>query len=75
MADWKDTSQSAQRLGSVPRAGGDVAGRYDEGLRKHMLSIYNYMASGVLLSGVVALLFASSGMAAQVMATPLKTNQ
>ena len=22
MADWKDTSQSAQRVGSVPRAGG-----------------------------------------------------
>jgi FtsH-binding integral membrane protein len=37
-----------------------------------MLSIYNYMASGVLLSGVVALLFAQSGMAAQVMMTPLK---
>src|SRR5690606_15397107 len=44
---------------------------YDEGLRRHMLSIYNYMASGVLLSGIIALLFARSGMAAQVMATPL----
>jgi uncharacterized protein len=31
-----------------------------------MLSVYNYMASGVLLTGIVALLFASSGMAAQV---------
>ena len=31
-----------------------------------------YMASGVLLSGVVAMLFANSGMAATVMATPLK---
>jgi hypothetical protein len=26
-----------------------------------MLSIYNYMASGVLLSGIVALVFATSG--------------
>ncbi|NJO13997.1 MAG: Bax inhibitor-1/YccA family protein [Rhizobiales bacterium] len=65
MADWKDTSREAQRLGSVPRAGGDVAGRvgYDEGLRKHMLSIYNYMSSGVLLTGIVALLAFTSGVA------------
>lgn len=65
MADWNDTSRNAQRLGSVPRAGGDVAGRvsYDEGLRKHMLSIYNYMTSGILLTGIVALLAFTSGMA------------
>ena len=65
MADWNDTSRSAQRLGSVPRAGGDVAGRasFDEGLRKHMLSIYNYMTSGILLTGIVALLAFTSGMA------------
>ena len=72
MADWNDTSRNAQRLGAVPRAGGDVAGRadygaqYDEGLRKHMLSIYNYMASGVLLTGIVALLAFTSGMAAVI---------
>lgn len=65
MADWNDTSRNAQRLGSVPRAGGDVAGRvtFDEGLRKHMLSIYNYMTSGILLTGIVALLAFTSGMA------------
>jgi FtsH-binding integral membrane protein len=50
----------------VPRAARDA------GLRSYMLKVYNYMASGVLLTGIVALLFASSGMAAQVMATPLK---
>ena len=32
----------------------------DAGLRSYMLAIYNYMASGVLLSGVVALLVASN---------------
>jgi FtsH-binding integral membrane protein len=37
-----------------------------------MLSVYNYMASGVLLTGIVALLFASSGLAAQVLMTPLR---
>lgn len=65
MADWNDTSRNAQRSGAVPRAGGDVTGRvtYDEGLRKHMLAIYNYMASGVLLTGVVALLAFTSGVA------------
>ncbi|WP_324074678.1 MAG: Bax inhibitor-1/YccA family protein [Erythrobacter sp.] len=63
MADWNDTSRNAQRLGSVPRAGGDVAGRFDEGLRKHMLSIYNYMTSGILLTGIVALMAFTSGVA------------
>ena len=61
MADWDDRTR--QGFGSVPRAGGDVASRttYDAGLRKYMLSIYNYMTSGVLLTGIVALLFATSG--------------
>ena len=44
----------------VPRAARDA------GLRSYMLKVYNYMASGVLLTGIVALLFATSGMAAQV---------
>ncbi len=39
---------------------------FDAGLRSYMLSVYNYMASGVLWTGIVALLFATSGMARQV---------
>ncbi len=35
---------------------------FDEGLRSYMLKIYNYMASGVLLTGIVAMLFARGGM-------------
>ena len=50
----------------VPRAARDA------GLRSYMLSVYNYMASGILLTGIVALLFASSGLAEQVLATPLR---
>jgi len=50
----------------VPRAARDA------GLRSYMLKVYNYMASGVLLTGIVAMFFANSGMAAQVMATPLR---
>ncbi len=34
----------------------------DEGLRAHMLKVYNYMASGVFLTGIVSLiLFQLSG--------------
>ncbi|MBT5036800.1 MAG: BAX inhibitor (BI)-1/YccA family protein, partial [Rhodospirillaceae bacterium] len=32
----------------------------DAGLRKYMLQVYNYMASGVLLTGIVAGAVASS---------------
>ena len=34
----------------------------DAGLRSYMLSVYNYMASGVLLTGFVAMLFAKSSL-------------
>jgi FtsH-binding integral membrane protein len=34
---------------------------HDAGLRSYMLSVYNYMASGVLLTGIVALLMVSTG--------------
>lgn len=72
MANWNDP-QPRTGFGASPSLNGTTAGMAtDAGLRRHMLSIYNYMASGILLSGVVALLFAQSGMAAQVMTTPLK---
>jgi FtsH-binding integral membrane protein len=32
----------------------------DQGLRSHMLKVYNYMASGVLLTGIVAMFVAQS---------------
>ncbi|EIZ79784.1 hypothetical protein WSK_1674 [Novosphingobium sp. Rr 2-17] len=73
MANWNDP-QPRSGLGASPSLDGRSGARvsYDAGLRRHMLSIYNYMASGVLLSGIVAYLFAESGYAATVMATPLK---
>ncbi|MEL6539967.1 MAG: Bax inhibitor-1/YccA family protein [Pseudomonadota bacterium] len=72
MANWND-QQRTQNFGSVPRAGGEVAGvAYDEGLRSYMLSIYNYMASGVMLTGIVALLSANSGLTQMVYGTPLQ---
>ena len=74
MAHWNDPQPTRTGFGASPSLNGAAIGKagYDQGLRRHMLSIYNYMASGVLLSGIVALLFASSGMAAAVFATPLR---
>jgi FtsH-binding integral membrane protein len=63
--DPRTTGLNAATVG-VPRAARDA------GLRSYMLSVYNYMASGVLLTGIVALLFANSGLAAQVLTTPLR---
>jgi FtsH-binding integral membrane protein len=42
----------------------------DAGLRSYMLSVYNYMASGVLLTGIIALLFANSSLI-QLIVNPL----
>ena len=59
---------------AVPRSAAGVGARegvaFDAGLRKYMLSVYNYMASGVLLTGIVAMLFAQSGYAAAILGGP-----
>src|SRR5262249_61940953 len=58
MAIWQDprtTGVNAATVG-VPRAARDA------GLRSYMLSVYNYMASGVLLTGIVALGVANSSL-------------
>jgi uncharacterized protein len=76
MANWNDPqpSRPSERTGFGASLNGTSvqAATYDLGLRRYMLSIYNYMASGVLLSGIVALLFVSSGLAQQVFASPLR---
>ncbi|GAA4643242.1 Bax inhibitor-1/YccA family protein [Pontixanthobacter gangjinensis] len=69
MADWNNGRGARTNFNVAPGINADTgsAVTFDEGLRKHMLSIYNYMTSGILLTGVVALLFAESGMAADIM--------
>ncbi|MBC7636575.1 MAG: BAX inhibitor (BI)-1/YccA family protein, partial [Acetobacteraceae bacterium] len=52
-------NQVDPRLASV-RPTVDASAGYDEGLRAYMMSVYNYMASGVLLTGLVAMLIASN---------------
>jgi FtsH-binding integral membrane protein len=68
MANWSDPRQSgspfAQRSGTpfgATRTNVQQVEGYDAGLRAYMLSVYNYMASAVLLTGIVALAFAWGG--------------
>src|SRR5512135_349846 len=56
---------SASTNTSIPQVGIDV------GLRNYMLRVYNYMAGGLALTGLVAYVAAASGFYAQIAATPL----
>ena len=58
MADWSDPRATA----AFPATAGVREAAFDAGLRSYMLSVYNYMASGVLLTGIVALLFSRGGL-------------
>jgi len=51
---------SRQKTQSAAAYGQTTAAEYDEGLRSYLLSIYNYMASALVLTGIVALLAAKS---------------
>ncbi|WP_448663458.1 Bax inhibitor-1 family protein [Sphingomonas sp. CJ20] len=53
MANWSDPRANAATYG----ASAARSEAYDAGLRSYMLSVYNYMLSGVLLTGIVALAF------------------
>jgi FtsH-binding integral membrane protein len=64
MANWNDPQRTRPGFGSEGFSGASVPRTrevFDSGLRSYMLSIYNYMTSGVLLTGIVALLFSSGG--------------
>lgn len=56
-----------------PRYGRRDAAEIDAGLRSHMLRIYNYMMLGLVLTGAVALLVASTpALYVPIFTTPLK---
>ena len=60
-----------QRFGAMGRAVDQ--GAFDEGLRRHMLRIYNYMGVGLVATGAIAMLVASnSALMAAIFGTPLK---
>jgi len=56
MANWPDPRTTSAGFGGVGTTA--VSAEFDAGLRSYMLSIYNYMASAVLVTGIVAMLFA-----------------
>jgi len=58
MANWSDPQPTATRFTAGLGARSEA---YDAGLRSYMLRVYNYMASAVLLSGLVAMFFAWGG--------------
>jgi len=61
-------------LGSQPRwtvRPADAQVGIDVGLREYMLRVYNYMASGLALTGIVAYVAAFSGLYAAIARTPL----
>jgi uncharacterized protein len=65
MADERAFHQSSRAgLSAAPAA-------VDAGLRGYMLSVYNYMAGGLALTGAVAYFAAASGFYASVVGTPL----
>ena len=68
MANWSDPRIGGAQPATTTAGQGDVA--FDAGLRKHMLSVYNYMTSGVLLTGIVALLFAQTEIAREILFGP-----
>lgn len=68
MANWSDPQTGGAGFGGTAAVRNAAA--YDAGLRSYMLSVYNYMASGVLLTGIVAMLFAQSGLAEPILRGP-----
>ncbi|AKM10749.1 Bax inhibitor-1/YccA family protein [Croceicoccus naphthovorans] len=73
MANWNDPQPTRQGFGASPSLNASVPGTragFDAGLRKYMLSIYNYMASGVLLSGIVAIAMANTAFGIALIQSP-----
>jgi FtsH-binding integral membrane protein len=56
MANWSDPQFGATPSTTATATGAAV----DQGLRTHMLSVYNYMTSAVLLTGIVATLIGNT---------------
>ena len=59
MANWSDPRPNAAAFQTAGAVGTDA---FDAGLRSYMLSVYNYMLSAVLLTGIIALAFSWGGM-------------
>ncbi|ESX49880.1 Bax inhibitor-1/YccA family protein [Mesorhizobium sp. M0761] len=64
-----NTPDLGYRMGTGARAGAV----YDEGLRSHMLRVYNYMGIGLVVTGIVAMVVASTpALYVPIFSSPLK---
>ena len=68
MANWNDPNMAAS---GFPGSASAMDQAVDAGLRSYMLSVYNYMGSGVLLTGIVAMLAYSTGFTLSLIGSPL----
>jgi hypothetical protein len=64
-------SYDSQNPWTARRGGVATQGEYDLGLRQYMLRVYNYMASGLAVTGIVAYLAADLGIYQRIAHTPL----
>ncbi|HUY68399.1 MAG TPA: Bax inhibitor-1/YccA family protein, partial [Alphaproteobacteria bacterium] len=55
-----------------PSVAGTATPTYDAGLRAHMQRVFNYMAGGLALTGVLAFVVANTALAGIIFGTPLK---
>ncbi|TGP26752.1 MULTISPECIES: Bax inhibitor-1/YccA family protein [unclassified Mesorhizobium] len=64
---------NSPNLGYRMGAGAQAGAVYDEGLRRHMLRVYNYMGFGLVVTGLVALAVASTpALYVPIFSSPLK---
>ncbi|WP_217570690.1 Bax inhibitor-1/YccA family protein [Mesorhizobium sp. GbtcB19] len=64
---------NSPNLGYRMGAGAQAGAVYDEGLRKHMLRVYNYMGLGLVVTGLVAFFVASTpALYVPIFSSPLK---
>jgi FtsH-binding integral membrane protein len=64
-------SPGFQQSGMRPTTRGVIDADIDVGLRRYMLRVYNFMAAGLGLTGLVAFMAISTGLYQQIAGTPL----
>ena len=70
-----DTDMNAPRygIGGQSTAGRVEGALFDEGLRRHMLGVYNYMGLGLVVTGLVAIVVGiTPSLYVPIFSTPLK---
>ena len=64
---------NSPNLGYRMGTGAQAGAVYDEGLRKHMLRVYNYMGLGLVVTGLIAFMVSSTpALYVPIFSSPLK---